>query len=136
MKKVKCVDNKSWEHTLELGKVYDAAGENGPTDWFIDINGTRLSFMKLRFEIVSVETAPHNEQPIRNKYMREVKPGVWVDVYDILRAWEVTDPCLQHLLKKALQPGKRHHKDLKEDLEDILTSAKRAVELHEEWNVK
>lgn len=76
------------------------------------------------------------EQPKRNKYMREVKKGVWVDVYDVLRAWEVTDPCLQHLLKKALAGGQRGHKDLGEDLRDILASAKRAVEMHEEWEQK
>jgi hypothetical protein len=98
---------------------------------------------KSRFEIVSDNILgpqeyipdPDEEAVIkRNKYMREVKPGVWIDVYDVLRAWNVVDPCLQHLLKKALASGQRGHKDLKEDLEDILASAKRAVEMHEEWN--
>jgi len=41
----------------------------------------------------------------RSKYHREIKPGVWVDVYDVLNAWVVQNPALQHLVKKALQPG-------------------------------
>lgn len=63
------------------------------------------------------------------KYQREIKPGVWVDVYDVICAWAVTNPALQHLLKKALQPGERGHKDLETDLQDIISSAQRAYEL-------
>lgn len=74
------------------------------------------------------------DEPQRNKYSREVKPGVYIDVYDVLRAFAVTDPSLQHLIKKALAVGNRGHKDAAEDLQDILDSAKRAVEMHKEWN--
>jgi hypothetical protein len=76
------------------------------------------------------------EQPTRNKYSREIKKGVFVDVYDLLQAFEVSDPCLQHLIKKALAAGKRGHKDALTDYKDILASAKRALELYEEWNVE
>ena len=27
------------------------------------------------------------DQAARSKYHREIKPGVWVDVYDVLNAW-------------------------------------------------
>ncbi len=64
-----------------------------------------------------------------NKYQREIKPGVFVDVYDVLQAWGVTNPALQHLLKKALQPGHRGHKTREQDLDDIVASAIRAKEL-------
>lgn len=64
-----------------------------------------------------------------NKYSREIAAGVDVDVYDVLKAWGVTNPALQHLIKKAMQAGGRGHKDLKEDLLDIIASAKRAYEL-------
>jgi len=68
-----------------------------------------------------------------NKYSREIKPEVFVDVYDVLRAFNVTDPCLQHLIKKALACGLRGHKDRNEDLNDIFVSAKRAIEMNNEW---
>ena len=64
-----------------------------------------------------------------NKYQREIKPGVFVDVYDVLQAFAVTNPALQHLVKKALAVGQRGHKDAAEDLQDIVDSAKRAQEL-------
>lgn len=65
----------------------------------------------------------------KNPYLREIKPGVWVDVYDVMNAWAVTNPALQHLLKKALQPGERGHKSREQDLQDIIDSAIRAKEL-------
>lgn len=65
------------------------------------------------------------------KYHREIRPGVWIDVYDVLHAWRVTNPALQHLVKKALQPGERGHKTLEQDLNDIIVSANRAKELEQ-----
>jgi len=67
--------------------------------------------------------------PENNKYLREIKTGVFVDVYDVLKAWDVRNPALQHLIKKALQAGGRGHKDLRTDLADITASAIRAQEL-------
>ena len=67
----------------------------------------------------------------KNKYQREIKPGVFVDVYDVLKAWDVKNPALQHLIKKALQPGERGHKDLQQDLDDIIASALRAKDLEQ-----
>lgn len=64
-----------------------------------------------------------------SKYHREIKPGVWVDIYDVLKAWNVTNPALQHLIKKAAQPGGRGHKTLEQDMQDIIDSAIRAKEL-------
>lgn len=71
---------------------------------------------------------------VRNKYMREIAPDVWVDVYDVLYAFAVTDPCLQHLIKKALATGVRGHKSTREDLIDIRDSAIRAVEHYDKMN--
>jgi|SRR5690554_7298626 len=67
----------------------------------------------------------------RSKYHREIKPGIWVDVYDVLHAWRVQNPALQHLIKKSLQPGERGHKTREEDMKDIIASALRAGELGE-----
>lgn len=82
---------------------------------------------------VSVEDAQeckteHSITP--SKYTKQIH-GVSVDVYDVLMAWEVTNPALQHLIKKALQCGKRGHKDKQQDLQDIIDSAIRAKELEQ-----
>ena len=63
-----------------------------------------------------------------SKYTKTIH-GVSVDVYDVLQAWCVSNPALQHLIKKALQCGHRGHKDNAQDLQDIIDSAIRAKEL-------
>ena len=63
-----------------------------------------------------------------SKYTKTIH-GVSVDVYDVLQAWGVINPALQHLIKKALQCGRRGHKDNAQDLQDIIDSAIRAKEL-------
>lgn len=72
---------------------------------------------------------------VKNKYDRVIlgKDGntAVVDVYRVLDAFEVADPCLQHLIKKALCAGLRGHKDITTDLQDIIDSALEAKELHE-----
>lgn len=65
------------------------------------------------------------------KYNRQCK-GVTIDVYDVLVAFNVTNPALQHLVKKALCAGLRGHKDKEQDLLEIMESASRAVELERE----
>ena len=70
-----------------------------------------------------------DEAKLANKYLHEIKPGIFVDVYDVLMAWNVTNPALQHLIKKALQAGGRGHKSREQDLQDIIDSAIRAKEL-------
>ena len=63
-----------------------------------------------------------------NKYHRQVK-STTVDVYDILQAWDVTNPAIQHAIKKLLQPGARGHKSKIQDLEEAMASVNRAIEL-------
>lgn len=77
---------------------------------------------------IHIDGKRHEAQP-GNKYLHEIKPGIFVDVYDVLMAWNVTNPALQHLIKKALQAGERGHKSREQDLQDIIDSAIRAKEL-------
>lgn len=67
----------------------------------------------------------------RSKYDRPCK-GITIDVYDVLKAFNVDNPALQHLIKKALCSGLRGHKDRLQDVKEVLESAKRAVELEEQ----
>jgi DNA-binding protein Fis len=63
-------------------------------------------------------------------YFKDVSGLNEIDVYMVLKLFNVTDPCLQHIAKKALCAGQRGHKDFKKDLKDILDTAKRAVEIN------
>lgn len=100
----------------------------------VDIYGRKFFAEYHSWDIKS----PNDEQDLNdcigaqeadNKYLHEIKPGVFVDVYDVLMAWSVTNPALQHLIKKALQAGCRGHKSREQDLQDIIDSAIRAKEL-------
>ena len=55
--------------------------------------------------------------------------AVIVDVYDVLRAWDVTCPALQHAVKKLLQPGQRGSKSAAQDLREAIRSIERAIQL-------
>jgi DNA-binding protein Fis len=63
-------------------------------------------------------------------YFKDVSDIDVIDVYEVLKRFNVTDPCLQHIVKKALCVGNRGHKDMQTDLQDILDTAKRAVEIN------
>ena len=67
----------------------------------------------------------------KSKYHREILPGVWVDVYDVLAAFEVSDAGYQHAIKKMLATGKRGHKGEAEDRKDVLASVVRSNERFE-----
>jgi glutamyl-tRNA reductase len=55
--------------------------------------------------------------------------GEKADVYDVLQAFNVVNPALQHLIKKALKVGQRGHKDEMTDYQDIIDSAVRAKQI-------
>ena len=67
---------------------------------------------------------------IPNKYQRECK-GILIDVYDVLKSFNVTNPAQQHAIKKMLAPGQRGVKDFKQDLQEAIDSLNRAIELGE-----
>ena len=62
-----------------------------------------------------------------SKYHKTIK-GVTIDIYDVLRAFEVTSPPIQHAVKKLLMPGNRGHKDQLQDVQEALQSIQREIE--------
>lgn len=67
----------------------------------------------------------------KSKYHVTIK-GVEIDVYDLLVAYKVKCPALQHGIKKALMPGKRHAKSVLQDKQEAAASFARAVEIEQE----
>lgn len=70
-----------------------------------------------------------------SKYDRRIrgKDGVvtTVDVYDVLKAFNVTCPATAHAIKKLLAPGERGHKNKLQDLAEAKVSIDRAIQLEE-----
>lgn len=73
---------------------------------------------------------PNIEQARHNHYYIDVSNVDEVDFYEIALRYNVTDPCIQHILKKCLAVGNRGHKDFHTDLKDIYDTAKRALDIH------
>ena len=63
-------------------------------------------------------------------YFKDVSKLDTIDVYQVLELFEVTNPCLQHIVKKALVTGGRTAgKSFSQDLREIRDTAIRAIEM-------
>lgn len=91
------------------------------------VNPSRHVLEELQLVVKPVEVTPHtHEQPsdTGTKYQKRIltDDAGMSDVYDVLRAFEVTDPAHAHGLKKLLCPGQRGDKDIVKDLEEGINS--------------
>lgn len=75
---------------------------------------------------------PGRNEP-RNKYDREIVPGMFVDVYDVLRAFKVTSGAIAHAVKKLLAPGQRGVKTVRDDVAEARDSLNREIQQIDEW---
>lgn len=96
------------------------------------------------YEFRRLKAAPEQQPtptPDRgNKYHRTIRqtlPGdthglsLTVDVYDVLQAFGVDCPALQHAVKKLLCAGLRGAKSAEQDISEAANSCRRAIELLE-----
>jgi hypothetical protein len=67
-----------------------------------------------------------------NHYLKDVSHLDYIDVYRVLDLFKVTDPCLQHAVKKLLVAGGRGHKDIERDIQDVIDSCERWKEMKQE----
>ena len=64
-------------------------------------------------------------------------PFTKIDIYRILTMYEVTDPCIQHSIKKLLVAGKRGAKDEYKDVTEAIDTLSRWQDMRvEEINIK
>ena len=67
-------------------------------------------------------------------YFKDVSKLQTIDVYRVLQLFEVTDPCLQHAIKKLLVAGGRGAKDANRDVAEAIDSLKRWQVMRDEDN--
>lgn len=91
-----------------------------------DVTGTPIYINNVPNKNFRVCMQADNPQ---NKYSREIKPNVYVDVYDVLKAFNVTCPAMQHAIKKCLASGQRGVKDSVQDKNEAIASINRSIEL-------
>ena len=59
-------------------------------------------------------------------------PYETLDVYRVISIFGVTDPCIQHALKKLLCSGVRGHKDQEKDIQDVIDTLERWKQMRNE----
>ena len=103
-----------------------------------EINGWKESLINLEthdYEIskgilIRVDKEGNKSQAVKHAhYRKDVKHIDYIDVYRIIELYELHDPCFQHALKKILVPGARGHKDLTKDINDIIDTMQRKLEM-------
>ncbi len=65
-------------------------------------------------------------------YQKNVEHLKWIDVYRVLVLFGVTNPCLQHAIKKLLCAGNRGVKDELKDVQEAIASLLRYLEMQTE----
>lgn len=80
-----------------------------------------------RVDVGTIKSNPHSH------YFKNVRHLNTIDVYRVLRLFDVTDPCLQHAIKKALVAGGRGGgKDVTRDIQEAIDSLKRYLDMNAE----
>ena len=67
-----------------------------------------------------------------NHYFKKTVHLDAVDVYRVLELFEVTDPCLQHAIKKLLCAGGRGAKDMEQDVQEAMDTLERYQDMQVE----
>lgn len=69
-----------------------------------------------------------------NPYIVDISKYNKLDIYRILKLYNVNDPCLQHAIKKLLCAGKRGSKNFLQDVNEAILSLQRLLEMQGEDN--
>ena len=73
-----------------------------------------------------------NVQPKHGHYFKDVSHLKKIDVYRVIDLWEITDPAIQHALKKVLAAGKRGAKNQSQDVAEAIDSLVRFQDMQAE----
>lgn len=100
-----------------------------------EVNGWKESLINLEthdYKIIDgilIRVDKEDKQQKHQHYKKDVRHLDYIDVYRIIELYELHDPCFQHALKKILVPGARGHKDLTKDINDIIDTMQRKLEM-------
>lgn len=80
----------------------------------------------------SVVDAEYLPEKKHSHYFKDVSNLLELDVYRVLKLFDVTDPCIQHAVKKLLCAGGRGVKDVDKDVHEAIDSLLRYEEMRKE----
>ena len=95
--------------------------------------GPVFRMLERRVDSATVVTSPARKH---SHYFKDVSHLKDIDVYRVLKLFNVTDPCVQHAVKKLLLAGGRGAgKDIERDLREAVDSINRALQMIAEDDV-
>lgn len=83
------------------------------------------------FERVDDSKRLRKKSKKHSHYFKDVSEYQEIDVYALCKIFEIDDPtgCTHHAIKKLLAAGKRGHKDRLTDLQNVIDTVQRLIEL-------
>lgn len=103
-------------------KSFTQVGAIASIEMFDKNNSGRNEHLEKDLELV--EKYPH--------YYKDIRHLNIIDIYRFFDLFEVTDPCLQHSMKKLAVGGKRGAKDYEKDIKEAMDTLKRWEYMQEE----
>lgn len=88
-------------------------------------NGDKWVINRDQVGIYSVVQSAEKLDVVKHSHYFKACPFDHVDVYRVLALFDVTDPCIQHAVKKLLVAGGRGHKDIAKDIQDSIDTLER-----------
>ena len=100
---------------------------------YLDIKSNLIGslFRVLPSELCHVEEEKQEEKTNEYKHYKYSYKGIKLDPYRILSVYGVTCPAMQHAIKKLLRAG-NSVKDLEQDIQEVIDTLKRKLEMIEE----
>lgn len=120
--------------TLDLNRT--TLGAQFPPDYY-ESKPIDLSTVIKGWQDKVVEKFPQKETRSHSHYFKDVSMFKEIDVYIVLKLFNVTDPAIQHAAKKLLVAGGRGAgKDMSKDIQEAIDSLKRYQEIERQINPK
>lgn len=82
-----------------------------------------------KFDVPDVVKCGGAELGSYSHYFKDVRGIDSIDVYRVIKLFNVTDPCIQHAVKKLLVAGGRGGKNVERDLLEAADSINRALQM-------
>lgn len=121
------LDNFPW--SITHWRLHKSVEDISPAEKLVRLYAEKSGSELLRTEASSEPSKAHSH------YFKDVSNLSHIDVYRVLSLFNVTDPCLQHSIKKLLVAGGRGAgKDIGQDVQEALDSLERWKSMREEDN--
>lgn len=129
--------NVAWSQVAKFRfgavKAEQAPTETKIGEFHLPVLPTKVpAVAEVKADIASSVKVHQGAEALFPHYHKDVSHLDTIDVYRVLQLWDVTDPCIQHAIKKLLVAGGRGHKDISKDVHEAIVSLQRWEEMQAE----